>query len=42
MVTLAAFLMFVAYLWGIETTDGKLKFFDGSEFVAYLWGIETG
>jgi len=32
---------FVAYLWGIETTQQQYETILSKVFVAYLWGIET-
>ena len=35
-------IMFVEYLWGIETSDKGWEFEVYYKFVEYLWGIETG
>ena len=32
---------FVAYLRGIETSQGRARFYEDRQFVAYLRGIET-
>ena len=34
-------LVFIAYLWGIETRTSAGQFSGNSQFIAYLWGIET-
>ena len=34
-------ILFIAYLWGIETQETSVHIVMYKEFIAYLWGIET-